>query len=727
MVQAMFADHPYHYPIIGFKQDLWSLDRDVLYNFYKKHYVPNNATLVVVGDVDPEDVFKQVEELFGPIPKDETYKKEEFYHAHDLASVDLTIHRDIQQPIGLVSMILPGDKEKQRYTLDVVTTVLGKGRSSRLYKKLVNDLQLVADVAFFVHRFEDASVGFIYFQPLKIEDIGTITQIIKSELSDLAHNGPTKKELERAMRSVRVKMVSALESNHGQASAIGDAFVKTGDAQFAFNYANLTEEELEKNVKAFAQRYFTQAILHTGKAIPLSEHDKPFWNELQTISDEEDARILDGRVRTLALEEDRYALTVEPQQPKDFHFYKPLKYSLANGIKVFECNNQKLPKIDIVLSLKTKKYFDPEDKQGLYSFMCSMMVEGTKKYPGHLFAQTMEEYGITFQMEPGFIVMSMLKEDFHTGLELLSEILQHVTFDEEEVEKVREHMLSDLTMFWETPSDFAGLLLREKIYEGHPYSKNTEGTFEGIKNITQEDIVDFYHSHIVPEGARLSIVGDLSGYDIKKDLTHYLGSWKGHLTAELPCPQVKELTPATVKYPINRDQVVLLFGAHSIRRTNPDFDALLLFDQIFGSGGSMNSKLFSLREKTGLFYTIYGSLIAGSDEEPGMVVVKTIVSLDKLEEAKKVILETIDTAVDSLSEDELQQAKEILINSRVDNFASNSSMAATFISMDRYNLGDDYFDKRVASLKKITLDQVKKAAHKVLNKNRMITLQIGRV
>ena len=84
----------------------------------------------------------------------------------------------------------------------------------------------------------------------------TVVDLIKSELADLAQHGPTKKELERAMRSTRVKMISALESNHGQASAIGDAFLKTGDAEFAFNYANLTEEELNQSVKDIADRYF---------------------------------------------------------------------------------------------------------------------------------------------------------------------------------------------------------------------------------------------------------------------------------------------------------------------------------------------------------------------------------------------------------------------------------------------------------------------------------------
>lgn len=727
MLSTMFADHPYHYPIIGFKQDLWGVERDTLFNFYKKHYVPNNAVLTVVGDVDPEEVFKEAEQAFGVIPKDPSYQREEFYHMRDLASTHVVMHRDVQRPIGVAAVVLPGEKAKQRYALEVFGTIVGRGRASRLYRKLVDELHIATDITFFIDRLEDVSVGFVYFEPTQESDIAMIIDLIKAEFASIAQHGVTSEELARAERTTRVAMVSRLESNYGQAKAIAQAFITTGDADYAFNYANLTTSALQHAVQKLAHDHCTASLIHTGKILPLSEADKERWVELQKISDAEDARILNGRERTLPLEDDRHALTIKPQDPKDFHFYKPEKYVLSNGIKVFQRNNSRLPKIDIVLSLQAKRYFDPEDKQGLYSFMCSMMVEGTKNYPGHMFAQTVEEYGISFQMEPGVLTMTMLKDDFEKGLELLNEILQHATFDTDEIEKVREHMIADLKMYWDTPTDFADLLMREKIYGDHPYSRNTEGTFEGLANIQREDLVGFYRTYIVPTGARLGIVGDLEGYDIPHELEKYLGSWHGQGVAPLVCPSLQELSSQTIKHTINRDQVVLVFAAHSIRRSNPDFDALLLFDQIFGAAHSMNSKLFSLREESGLFYTISGSLIAGVDEEPGMVVVKTIVSLDKLQEAKRVILKTIDTAVDELTEEELERARQMLINARVDSFATNKGMAATFIVLDRYNLGDDYFDRRVATLKGITLEQVKAAARKVLHSGRMITLEVGRV
>ncbi len=109
---------------------------------------------------------------------------------------------------------------------------------------------------------------------------------------------------------------------------------------------------------------------------------------------------------------------------------------------------------------------------------------------------------------------------------------------------------------------------------------------------------------------------------------------------------MQELTSDVMDFYINRDQVILRFAGHSIDRKHPDYDKLLLFDQIFGGGvlGSMHSRLFKLREQSGLFYTIGGSLIAGADEQPGMILVQTIVSLDRLSEAEKEKRNTIKNA-----------------------------------------------------------------------------------
>jgi zinc protease len=208
-----------------------------------------------------------------------------------------------------------------------------------------------------------------------------------------------------------------------------------------------------------------------------------------------------------------------------------------------------------------------------------------------------------------------------------------------------------------------------------------------------------------------------------------LGDWKTQEIENLTYPALSPVAARDINYTINRDQVVLCLAQLSIARKDPKFDTFLLFDQIFGGGAlnSMSSRLFDLREHSGLFYTIQGSLIAGVDEQPGMFQVRTIVSLDRLAEAEKAIKDTIDKVADSLTQEELEEAKRAVINTLVDNFASNNDIASTFLYLDRFKLPADYFDNRAANLDKITLEDMKNAVRDILNSKNMITVRAGRV
>ena len=144
---------------------------------------------------------------------------------------------------------------------------------------------------------------------------------------------------------------------------------------------------------------------------------------------------------------------------------------------------------------------------------------------------------------------------------------------------------------------------------------------------------------------------------------------------------------------------MLCYAGLSVSRNDDDYDALLLFDQVFTGDilNSMASRLFHLREQSGLFYTIGGSLLARVDTYKGLILIKTIVSNDRLEEAQKAIEHVINTAIDTLTDDELQEARQVVVNSLIDNFSSYAQMAATFLYKDKFDLPDDYFDKRLPS------------------------------
>jgi len=729
MLSAIFADHPYHHPIIGYKQDIWNVRGRDLRSFYKKHYWPNNATLVVVGDVKAEDVFKEAEKYFGSIAPNKHYKKEKFYLNQDIIAKTVTLFRDVKQPIVMLAFLVPGKRSQIDHVMDAVELILGKGKGSRLHRKLVDERQLVTSLDASSVRLFDHGLFLIWFDPKTMADVDKIEKIVLNEIDSIAKKGIAKKELERVVRQSKMAYYSKLEDVQSQAYDIGHCFLATGDENYAFTYLDNLGEKLGDEVKQLLVKYFRPSVMHKGIVLPLAEKEKKVWKELQKRSDQEDTLILSERVRETEIEEPKYAKKVTVRPPAFFDFPKPQTFSLSNGLKIFSYDNKNTPKINIVLEFRAKPYYDPQEKQGLYNFVSNMLSEGTQNYTATQLADEIESRGMSFHISNGFVTMSMLSSDLEKGLELLEELLSRPTFPEKEVEKVRQQLLTDVKNFWDDPNSISAQLIKEKIYYGHPYSKNSLGTKDSINKITRDDLIAFHKDYMSPSGAKISIVGDLSGYDLKKLLEKKLAQWKGPEVKEMVFPKLDKTSQGLIDYYINRDQVFLSLANISIDRKNKDYDCLVLFDQIFGGGvlKSLNSRLWKLREQTGLFYTIFGSLIANANKQPGMALIRTIVSLDRLNEAQEMIARTIDTVADSLTPQELEEAKRAIANALMNNFESNRAIAQAFLFLDKYGFPADYFDNRAQQLSDITLEDVKNAAKKFLNSKSMLTFRVGRI
>jgi len=729
MLSAIFPDHPYHHPIIGYKQDLWSVDSADLHAFYKKHYVPNNATLVIVGDVDPEEVFALAEQNFAHIPADPTYKKDFFYYNKDIATKSVTIYREVAQPSVAYAFVVPGMKDQKDHVFELLPWILAKGKTSRLHKLLVDELQIATAVSASYDELFDHGIFFITAEPKTIDDILKIERVITQELHALSEQGVSGTELERALKQSQMDLYSLLEDIEDQAYNIGKYFLATGDPEYVFNYLDKDPKFLKSELDAALREYFREPQMHKGVILPMPASEKATWAALQARADAEDEQILSGRTRDSEVEPASYALGIEALQPKPFDFPKAQTFTLSNGIKVFAYDNPNTPQIDITLSLKAKHFYEPDSKLGILRFINAMLPEGTKNFPGHALADAVESRGMGISTYPGGVSMNMLSEDLVVGVQILRDLVDRALFDENEIEKVRTQLVAKLKYFWDEPRYFAGQLIRDRIYRNHPYSKNSMGTFDTLADITRQDLLDGYKKYISPHGARLAVVGDLEGYDLRNELEKLLGDWQADEVPNLIFPAVEPVSNEVITFPITRDQVVLSYAGLSVNRSHPDFDRMLLFDQVFSGGslGSMSSRLFELREQSGLFYTISGSLIAGADEQPGMAMVTTIVSLDRLAEAQKAITELINTVAQTVTPEEFEEAKDALSNTLVDHFESNSSIANVFLFLDRFGYPADFFDTRSQNLHKITLEEVIAAARKVLDTSKMVELKVGRV
>lgn len=730
MIDVLFLGHPYTNPIIGYKHDLWSLKRQALVDFYKKHYVPNNAVLIVVGDVDPNEVFALADEKFGTIEADKSYIRQEFNLPKDIVAKSVTIYRDVQQPVMLIAYITPGAKEKQDYLTDTISWIMGSGRGSRLYKKLVDELQIAVDVETSVDDLFDAGVFFVFVHPADAKYIEQIKQVVQKELADLAANGPTAIELQRAAKKIEVDYLSLLESNHKQAYALGKNYLATGDENYLFNYIkNGQTLDLGKKVQEFVAKYMRPSVMHSGFVMPMDSSDKKEWTELQKISDLEDQRILSGRERFGGVEPAKIAKEINPEFSSKFNFPKYETLQLSNGLEVLYFNRPNLPKIDLILELKANSQFDPWDKQGIGNFVSRMLLEGTKKHSAQQLADEIENYGMEIDTAPGVLTLETLSADLERGLNLVHEILTESIFDQDEVEKVRSQILTEIQHYWDDPSQFMSQLVKEQMYPNHPYSKNALGTSDSIQSITSADLKSFYAKFISPKQARLAVVGDLNTYDLKKVLEQTLGKWQGSVVEDLDYPTLPDIKSGEVNYQINRDQVTLAIAGRSVDRNDSDYDKLVLFDQIFTGGAlrSMSSRLFELREQSGLFYTIGGSVVSNSGKQPGIVLVRTIVSQDRLKEAEARIKQTIDTGAEGLTLAEINSAINAIASTTIDSFESNQKIAKTFLFLRKYDLPADYFDTRIANLSKIKLPEIVETAKKYLDSQKMITVRVGRV
>ncbi len=725
LIGNIFESHPYHFPIIGYKQDLWNLKRETFFKFYHKYYVPNNATFVVVGDVEPQDALKKIKDAFGNIPRGQEVVHPEFFFNDELQSKTFTLYREVDQAHCMMAFVVPGSREKNDFLFEVISTLLANGKGSILYKKLVDQLSLAVSVSAMMYDLFDRGVFFIEFKPHKEEDIDKIKSIIHQEIQKIAQGQISQEQLRRAVKMTEIDYQHLLEDAHKQASAIGKSFIATGDEEYPFNYCNYNPDTILKDVQHMLQRYMRSSLSYFGQVLRVADADKDILQLLQEESDELDTKILSDKERESTIEEGRFVDTVIPKNFENKKFPEAEIYQLANGLKVVLYQNPSVDLVECILRYKADQQWDRKDQAGIGYLVSKMMLEGTKKYPGLTFVQEAESYGITFDTAPGVISCSMLSADAHKGLGLMAQMIQDALFNQPDFERVKEKAKAQLIQFWDNPKRSINQVIIEEIYQDHPYAHMSLGSEETLENISRDQSYEFYKKIVTPHEAVLVVVGNFEKSFLKQEIEEHFKDWQGKSVEDIVYPSIAPVEKKYIDIVKNRDQIVLAFAGLSVSRLDPEYDALQIFSQLLS--GSMNSYLFALREQTGLFYTISGSLVSNSGRQPGMIFVKTIVSRDRLQEAEKAILNCLDTCIDMVEENDFSEAKEMVINSFPAMFETIEDSAQTFLFLEKYQLPANYWNQKIDSIRAMKLEDMKNTVKRYLDSNKMLCVRIGRV
>lgn len=729
VVASIFPEHPYRNPIIGSKFDLCDLNRDDLYAFYKKHYHPANAVLVVAGDVIPEKVFEEAERCFGNIQSPNDYSKITYHIQNDLIAQTTELRRPVTSPWYCYVYKVPGLGAGKNHLLDVASLLVAAGKSSRLYQRLVNKEKIAIDVDCSTNDFFEKGLFGIGVWPVNGVPASRLEAIINEELAMLAKKPIKEWEFASAQKRTNVEFISLLESIEKQAFVIGNSYLATRDERFVEKYLNSIATMTKKDLQKFFQDYFSPAQQHKGYLIPATKDDLQKLRDMQVEDELLERVILQKHTRTKPVEPGRQAYKVSNSVRMKFLFPKPHTVVMPNGLEIVYHHNPQVAQIVCILNLKANHLYENDKQAGGLGFLLRVITDRTKKYNADAWAKLLESQGIYLVSGGDSIVVRCLKTDLEKVFNILREIVCHPSFDIHSIEKVRQQLLSDLEEYWESPIDFIDQVAKQFMYQDHPYNKNSLGTKKSLKALTKKDLQQLFSTFISPREANLVIVGDLEGVVLQPLVKKYFGSWKGPVVPQLVYPPIKPPKPCVISVPYNRDQMVLGFVAPSLSRKDKEYNALALLDIIVtgGSHVSPTSRLFQLRENSGLFYTIGGSFLYGAREEQGMMFIKTVVSADKTEMAQRQILDVIETVgKKGVDLNELEMAKNLLFASTVELFESNIQMAQTFLFLKKLNLSFNLFDKLGEILSIIGGVHVNEIAHRFCRKESISIIRVGR-
>ncbi|NDD53511.1 insulinase family protein [bacterium] len=424
MLASAFPEHPYHSPIIGSKYDLCALKRDDLYAFYKKHYHPGNATLVVVGDVEPEAVFAQAEAFFGKIPAVNNYVRAKHYFTDDVYSKTTTLYRPVSHPWFTYLFKIPGFNDGKNHLIDLASIILSTGKSSRLYNRLVNQEQLAIDVDCTVYDLVER--GLLYFGIWPANDVHPeqIEEILVEELQALATNEVEDWEFEAAQKRTHVDLTSLLESTEKQAFVIGNSFVATRNEAFIDTYLQAIEQTSKEDMQTFFATYLTPLVMHRGYLLPIDEEGTQRMQQIHHAADALEEEILRNHVRTTPVEAGKLVNVIPAPERVSKKHPQPESFMLNNGMEVLYHHNPLVPQVISVLCLKGNYLYEDEAQSGAFGMMMRTISDSTQDFTPEAFAQILETKGIHLAAGSDNIAVRALHEDFYDAITILADIVQ---------------------------------------------------------------------------------------------------------------------------------------------------------------------------------------------------------------------------------------------------------------------------------------------------------------
>ncbi|MCF7799957.1 insulinase family protein [Candidatus Babeliales bacterium] len=724
------SNHPYHFPIIGYKQDLLNLFAQQLKDFYKKYYGPQNATLFIVGDIDLDKAIEMAKLDFGDIKSGnisiEKIEQEriqpELFVQHNTY-----IYENVQKEQLGFYWLVPGIKDLDENLLNCVEFILGQGQSSRLYRRLVDEEKVAIDLAVFTDLLKDAGTFLILIEPVdgKREQC---KKIVEQELIKLIQHGVTDQELQKIINTKSREFFEKLQSlSYFTYEWIKSYLFKKNEYEI-FEKINKFSEIKSEQIQNFISQYLDPFLINQITLLPLPENKKSHWEKLKKESDELDIQILAKHKRTTNIEEPKFLNKLNSPAKLDFEFPKPdKKIVLDNGLTVILKNNTEWPILNLICRFKDAEFYSQSKDGIVLNLMMNLLIEECTGFTKKENVDFFENLGASVSFDVSGGVLDCLNNNIELILERFFLVLTKPDFKKDSLEKLKNIFIDLYQRAKDSPNSVAKKLLENLIYKGQSNDWFFDQAINLIKNVDIKTIYDFHKKYVTPRNMIVSISGNFDINLLEASLIDVTKNWSGE-KVEIDYKVKSNFEPGNqVNYFMLRDQVVLLLGQpSSIDIYNPDLIPIKLLNMICFD--SLGSRIFQLREQTGLFYTAVGSYAANATKNKGFDFVGAILSLDRLSEAKKVLIQVINNfANGGVTKEELDAARQMYLKNLIDLTASNEHVASMFARLQAFDLGFDYYDKALKRVQTIDLKELNEICKKYFVTDNLSTVCVGRV
>lgn len=404
-------------------------------------------------------------------------------------------------------------------------------------------------------------------------------------------------------------------------------------------------------------------------------------------------------------------------------------WSTKNGVRVFFVASHQVPIVDIGVMFDAGSARDGK-QFGVASMAFGLLDEGTKARTSNQVASGFESVGAKFSssVSKDFASISLRSlsqpQFFDKAVDVFTDVLNHPTFPERHVKRVRQQMLRRLERQQQEPSSIASKAFFKALYANQPYGHPTLGTLETVKKLDRNDVEGFYRRYINAQNALIVIVGDIKRPDAEALAEKIVG--------KLPMGQKAAAVQFTngqshgevnnIRFPSAQTHIVI--GQRSITRKSPEYFPLMVGNQILG-GGILTSRLYeNVREKEGLAYSVYSHFSPMVQRGPFVIGLQT--RNKQANKAISIVEKTLKKFIDDgPTQEELSMAKNGITNGFVLRLATNRSILGNVMMIAFYDLPIDYLDTYKSHINAVTAEEIKAVFQKTIKPKKLVTITVG--